>query len=74
MSRCARRCSGLSTRCPNSKPRPTSPPIFSPIGGIGHSGTGVQAGGPDDLKQFMWTRAVGENTLQHGFVPPDVNE
>jgi RHH-type transcriptional regulator, proline utilization regulon repressor / proline dehydrogenase / delta 1-pyrroline-5-carboxylate dehydrogenase len=30
----------------------------------------VQAGGPDYLKQFMWTRVVTENTLRHGFVPP----
>jgi RHH-type proline utilization regulon transcriptional repressor/proline dehydrogenase/delta 1-pyrroline-5-carboxylate dehydrogenase len=34
------------------------------------SGTGVQAGGPDYLKQFMWTRVITENTLRHGFVPP----
>jgi len=42
-----------------------------PFGGIGHSGTGIQAGGPDYLKQFMWTRVVSENTLRHGYVPPD---
>jgi len=41
------------------------------FGGIGHSGTGIQAGGPDYLKQFMWTRVVSENTLRHGYVPPD---
>ena len=45
-----------------------------PFGGIGHSGTGIQAGGPDYLKQFMWTRVVSENTLRHGYVPPDVLE
>ncbi|MBI2311418.1 MAG: hypothetical protein HYU77_02825 [Betaproteobacteria bacterium] len=33
------------------------------------SGTGIQAGGPDYLKQFLWTRVVSENTLRHGFVP-----
>ena len=41
-----------------------------PFGGMRMSGTGVQAGGPDYLKQFMWTRVVTENTLRHGFVPP----
>jgi RHH-type proline utilization regulon transcriptional repressor/proline dehydrogenase/delta 1-pyrroline-5-carboxylate dehydrogenase len=41
-----------------------------PFGGVGMSGTGIQAGGPDYLKQFMWTRVVSENTLRHGFVPP----
>ena len=41
-----------------------------PFGGIAMSGTGVQAGGPDYLKQFLWTRVVSENTLRHGFVPP----
>ncbi|MBI3526669.1 MAG: bifunctional proline dehydrogenase/L-glutamate gamma-semialdehyde dehydrogenase [Betaproteobacteria bacterium] len=40
-----------------------------PFGGIGHSGTGIQAGGPDYLKQFLWTRVVSENTLRHGYVP-----
>ncbi len=42
-----------------------------PFGGIGHSGTGIQAGGPDYLKQFLWTRVVSENTLRHGYVPPE---
>jgi RHH-type transcriptional regulator, proline utilization regulon repressor / proline dehydrogenase / delta 1-pyrroline-5-carboxylate dehydrogenase len=41
-----------------------------PFGGVGHSGTGIQAGGPDYLKQFLWTRVASENTLRHGFVPP----
>jgi RHH-type proline utilization regulon transcriptional repressor/proline dehydrogenase/delta 1-pyrroline-5-carboxylate dehydrogenase len=40
-----------------------------PFGGTRLSGTGVQAGGPDYLTQFLWTRAVSENTLRHGFVP-----
>jgi RHH-type proline utilization regulon transcriptional repressor/proline dehydrogenase/delta 1-pyrroline-5-carboxylate dehydrogenase len=40
-----------------------------PFGGVKFSGTGVQAGGPDYLKQFLWTRAVTENTARHGFVP-----
>ena len=43
-----------------------------PFGGIGHSGTGIQAGGPDYLKQFLWTRVISENTLRHGYVPPDL--
>lgn len=42
-----------------------------PFGGVGHSGTGIQAGGPDYLKQFLWTRVVSENTLRHGYMPPD---
>jgi RHH-type proline utilization regulon transcriptional repressor/proline dehydrogenase/delta 1-pyrroline-5-carboxylate dehydrogenase len=42
-----------------------------PFGGVRLSGTGIQAGGPDYLKQFLWTRTVSENTLRHGFVPPD---
>lgn len=40
-----------------------------PFGGVKLSGTGIQAGGPDYLKQFMWTRVVSENTMRHGFVP-----
>jgi RHH-type proline utilization regulon transcriptional repressor/proline dehydrogenase/delta 1-pyrroline-5-carboxylate dehydrogenase len=40
-----------------------------PFGGVGLSGTGVQAGGPDYLKQFLWSRSASENTLRHGFVP-----
>jgi RHH-type proline utilization regulon transcriptional repressor/proline dehydrogenase/delta 1-pyrroline-5-carboxylate dehydrogenase len=44
-----------------------------PFGGMRMSGTGVQAGGPDYLKQFMWTRVISENTLRHGFVPPQMS-
>jgi RHH-type proline utilization regulon transcriptional repressor/proline dehydrogenase/delta 1-pyrroline-5-carboxylate dehydrogenase len=40
-----------------------------PFGGAKLSGTGMQAGGPDYLKEFLWTRVVSENTLRHGFVP-----
>lgn len=40
-----------------------------PFGGVRLSGTGIQAGGPDYLKQFLWTRVVSENTLRHGFMP-----
>lgn len=40
-----------------------------PFGGVKLSGSGVQAGGPEYLKQFMWSRVVSENTMRHGFVP-----
>ena len=40
-----------------------------PFGGVALSGSGIQAGGPEYLKQFLWTRTVSENTLRHGFVP-----
>jgi len=40
-----------------------------PFGGIALSGTGVQAGGPDYLKQFLWSRSVSANTQRHGFMP-----
>jgi len=40
-----------------------------PFGGVALSGTGVQAGGPDYLKQFLWSRCVSENTMRHGFIP-----
>jgi RHH-type proline utilization regulon transcriptional repressor/proline dehydrogenase/delta 1-pyrroline-5-carboxylate dehydrogenase len=40
-----------------------------PFGGLGLSGTGIQAGGEDYLKQFLCTRVVSTNTQRHGFVP-----
>ena len=40
-----------------------------PFGGVALSGSGIPAGGPGYLKQFLWTRTVTENTLRHGFVP-----
>ncbi|HJW03324.1 MAG TPA: proline dehydrogenase family protein [Azospira sp.] len=40
-----------------------------PFGGVGLSGTGIQAGGPDYLKQFLWSRSVAANTMRHGFIP-----
>ncbi|MBI4191881.1 MAG: bifunctional proline dehydrogenase/L-glutamate gamma-semialdehyde dehydrogenase [Betaproteobacteria bacterium] len=40
-----------------------------PFGGVKLSGTGIQAGGADYLKQFLWTRVVSENTMRHGLVP-----
>jgi RHH-type proline utilization regulon transcriptional repressor/proline dehydrogenase/delta 1-pyrroline-5-carboxylate dehydrogenase len=40
-----------------------------PFGGYRLSGTGIQAGGEEYLKQFMWSRVVTENTIRHGYVP-----
>lgn len=40
-----------------------------PFGGIALSGTGIQAGGPDYLKQFMWMQSTSENVMRKGFVP-----
>jgi RHH-type proline utilization regulon transcriptional repressor/proline dehydrogenase/delta 1-pyrroline-5-carboxylate dehydrogenase len=40
-----------------------------PFGGYRLSGTGIQAGGEEYLKQFMWSRVVSENTIRHGYVP-----
>jgi len=40
-----------------------------PFGGYRLSGTGVQAGGEEYVKQFMWSRTVTENTIRHGYVP-----
>ena len=42
---------------------------IQPFGGIALSGTGVQVGGPDYLKQFLWSRCVAVNTMRHGFIP-----
>jgi RHH-type transcriptional regulator, proline utilization regulon repressor / proline dehydrogenase / delta 1-pyrroline-5-carboxylate dehydrogenase len=39
-----------------------------PFGGYRLSGTGIQAGGEDYLKQFLWSRVVTENTIRHGYV------
>jgi RHH-type proline utilization regulon transcriptional repressor/proline dehydrogenase/delta 1-pyrroline-5-carboxylate dehydrogenase len=39
-----------------------------PFGGNRVSGTGMKAGGPDYLLQFVQQRAVTENTLRHGLV------
>ncbi|MCS6802325.1 MAG: proline dehydrogenase family protein [Chloroflexota bacterium] len=40
-----------------------------PFGGLGISGIGEKAGGPDYLRQFVEPRVVSENTMRHGFVP-----
>jgi RHH-type proline utilization regulon transcriptional repressor/proline dehydrogenase/delta 1-pyrroline-5-carboxylate dehydrogenase len=42
-----------------------------PFGGLKLSGIGSKAGGPDYLGQFLEPRTISENTLRHGFVPPD---
>jgi RHH-type proline utilization regulon transcriptional repressor/proline dehydrogenase/delta 1-pyrroline-5-carboxylate dehydrogenase len=42
-----------------------------PFGGLKLSGIGSKAGGPDYLLQFLEPRTISENTLRHGFVPPD---
>jgi RHH-type transcriptional regulator, proline utilization regulon repressor / proline dehydrogenase / delta 1-pyrroline-5-carboxylate dehydrogenase len=39
-----------------------------PFGGNRLSGTGLKAGGPDYLLQFVAQRAVSENTMRHGMV------
>jgi RHH-type proline utilization regulon transcriptional repressor/proline dehydrogenase/delta 1-pyrroline-5-carboxylate dehydrogenase len=40
-----------------------------PFGGIGMSGVGSKAGGPDYLLQFVEPRVVTENTIRRGFAP-----
>lgn len=40
-----------------------------PFGGLGISGIGEKAGGPDYLRQFVEPRVVSENTMRRGFVP-----
>lgn len=42
-----------------------------PFGGVKLSGLGSKAGGPDYLLEFVLARVVTENTIRHGFVPPD---
>jgi len=39
-----------------------------PFGGNRLSGTGLKAGGPDYLLQFVSQRAISENTMRHGLV------
>jgi RHH-type proline utilization regulon transcriptional repressor/proline dehydrogenase/delta 1-pyrroline-5-carboxylate dehydrogenase len=40
-----------------------------PFGGLGLSGAGDKAGGPDYLLQFLSPRTVSENTTRRGFAP-----
>jgi RHH-type proline utilization regulon transcriptional repressor/proline dehydrogenase/delta 1-pyrroline-5-carboxylate dehydrogenase len=42
-----------------------------PFGGIKLSGIGSKAGGPDYLLQLLDPKTISENTLRHGFVPPE---
>jgi RHH-type proline utilization regulon transcriptional repressor/proline dehydrogenase/delta 1-pyrroline-5-carboxylate dehydrogenase len=42
---------------------------IQPFGGTALSGTGVQAGSEDYLRQFVWSRVVSSNRLRHGYVP-----
>jgi RHH-type proline utilization regulon transcriptional repressor/proline dehydrogenase/delta 1-pyrroline-5-carboxylate dehydrogenase len=42
-----------------------------PFGGLKLSGIGSKAGSPDYLLQFLEPRTISENTLRHGFMPPD---
>ncbi len=42
-----------------------------PFGGLRFSGIGHKAGGPDYLLQFLQSRVITENTLRHGFAPPE---
>ena len=40
-----------------------------PFGGFKMSGTGIKAGGPDYLKNFVDAKLVSENTMRRGFTP-----
>ena len=42
-----------------------------PFGGFKFSGLGSKAGGPDYLLEFLLPQTVTENTLRHGFAPPE---
>jgi RHH-type proline utilization regulon transcriptional repressor/proline dehydrogenase/delta 1-pyrroline-5-carboxylate dehydrogenase len=42
-----------------------------PFGGFKMSGGGTKAGGRDYLQNFMFPRAIAENTLRRGFTPPE---
>ena len=42
-----------------------------PFGGLGLSGVGSKAGGPDYLAQFTEPRVVSENVVRQGFAPLD---
>ena len=44
---------------------------FALTGGLKLSGIGSKASGPDYLLQFLEPRTISENTLRHGFVPPE---
>lgn len=45
-----------------------------PFGGVGLSGVGSKAGGPDYLLQFLDPVVVTENTVRQGFIPEPAGE
>ena len=65
---------GLTLRCvatslrTEEEARAAGLPV-EPFGGIALSGTGIQAGGPDYLKQFLWMQGLSQNVMRKGFVP-----
>jgi RHH-type proline utilization regulon transcriptional repressor/proline dehydrogenase/delta 1-pyrroline-5-carboxylate dehydrogenase len=42
-----------------------------PFGGFKMSGGGTKAGGKEYLQNFLFPRAIAENTLRRGFIPPE---
>jgi RHH-type transcriptional regulator, proline utilization regulon repressor / proline dehydrogenase / delta 1-pyrroline-5-carboxylate dehydrogenase len=44
-----------------------------PFGGLGLSGVGDKAGGPDYLLQFLQPRTISENTTRRGFAPEGIS-
>lgn len=42
-----------------------------PFGGFKYSGTGIKAGGPNYLHQFVEERSCSENTVRRGFAPEE---
>ncbi|MHB8670450.1 MAG: proline dehydrogenase family protein [Acidimicrobiales bacterium] len=53
--------------------RPTTGAVVGrqPFGGVGLSGVGSKAGGPDYLLQFLDPKLTSENTLRQGFAPSE---
>jgi RHH-type proline utilization regulon transcriptional repressor/proline dehydrogenase/delta 1-pyrroline-5-carboxylate dehydrogenase len=45
-----------------------------PFGGFKMSGSGTKAGGRGYLENFLFPRAIAENVLRRGFVPPEASE
>jgi RHH-type proline utilization regulon transcriptional repressor/proline dehydrogenase/delta 1-pyrroline-5-carboxylate dehydrogenase len=45
-----------------------------PFGGLGLSGVGDKAGGPDYLLQFLQPRTISENTMRRGFAPEGISQ
>jgi RHH-type proline utilization regulon transcriptional repressor/proline dehydrogenase/delta 1-pyrroline-5-carboxylate dehydrogenase len=43
--------------------------LRQPFGGFKMSGTGIKAGGPYYLLNFVDSRAISENTMRRGFAP-----